>query len=288
MNILPLVSAFILLFAMGSYALIHQVRGRVEENVHYKGSMRIQDDLANQWEKEAFRAIEGKLVKEKKEEGKSGDNKEKTYESWRDKENLFPESRLNLTSLVSEESPQLRQIALNLLRRLYQFTSLYQEMQEEELLEQILSTLKERPSVETFADLLHDRPDLYKFVKGTHKYHLSTSEGYPPLGDFFSLDLKEREAPIHFTFASRPVLLALFDDDRLVGEIWAKEKEKWEEKEKQSPLTKAELEAFLTQRGMSPAEYFPLLYFNTSRKKGEGHLFKDDKSRIQVKIPVST
>lgn len=285
MNVLPLVTAFILLFAMGSYSLMSQLRGVLEERTHYLGMLTICRGNATAHQVELFNALEGEEAKKAKNPQKEKELKDTDYESFREKNNPSPHSKLHIHDLITQENPLIKQVATRLIRLLYEHTAFYVEGFEHEVLDQILVVLKEHPEIEAFEECLAYAPSLYKVIKGTHTYRLSTNEGYPPLENFLSLQRLDATAkPIHFTFASRMLLEALFDDPRLVGEISMQERERWDKDHRIHPCTKAELSQLLGKRNKNLSDLEALLYFSTSRKRNNKYLIRDDASSVQMRI----
>lgn len=284
MNILPLVSAFILLFALGSYTLVHEYHAAMQEKFHYTAALRIQRRWAKCIQAEEFRKLPGKNeeTKEKKESEKKGGE----YKSPRDRLNPIPESKLNIAALFTQEKdPLLEQITLNLLHRLYELAPFYHPHMEREILDLILATVKENPSIRSCTDLAKYHPLFYKLAKGTHKVTLFTDQGYPALGDYISLEENENKKAVQFPYASRAVLLAFFGkEEGMVHQLCEVEKGKWEVDHKHHPLTKAELEAFLLQRRKNLSDYEKLLSFSTQKQAPSQYLIQDQPSKIQLKI----
>lgn len=119
---------------------------------------------------------------------------------------------------------------------------------------------------ELFSALPPDHAELlYKMVKGTHTYTLENKSGYPPLLDFVSFSSGGVKHTCRFSFASLPLLRALFDE-KTVGEILTLEKEKWEKDHKRHVCTKEELLSLLQYRPTSPTQPVALdTYFLFSR-----------------------
>ena len=272
MNILPLVSAFILLFAIGSYTFLHQFRAAVHEEKSYTERIALSQKNARDKTRRAFNRIKAKESTPKKPKGEKTNKENIAYKSPRDRRIPFPEGKLNITFLFKkEENPQIKTITLELIERLYEFTSL--EFDAEHLLDTLIATVKKHPSIDTFEKLLshlppEEAPIFYKLVKGTNTYTLFTSEGYPPIGNFITLDPKSHQRPIHFAHASRPLLQALFGDV-FAPQIVKEERHKWEPEHKHLSLKKDELEALLLQHRKNLVDYEQLLNFSTGRKATE-------------------
>ncbi|NGX39992.1 MAG: hypothetical protein KR126chlam1_01332 [Chlamydiae bacterium] len=297
MNILPLVSAFILLFAIGSYTVIHQFRAAVQETLHFTDSMQIQRQIETQVHRNAFNKIPGKDPFPEETEKRTAETKKKVeteYTSPREAESIVQESKLNITSLFQEQGdPLLESATLNLLQSMYAFTDLYEPNLEVEILRLIRSTLKKDPSIDTFEKLLprihkEHRDLFYKLVKGTNNYKMGEFEGYPALGDFISITPKERTRPILFPYASFEVLKALFGTS-LTHQIYLKEQEKWEKTGEKLSLTKTELEEFLLEHRINLADYQKMLLFGHQKKSGkEFQKTESSKIRLRVNHPIST
>lgn len=291
MNVLPLISVFIILFALGSYTFFHSVKATFQENFHYKGALAVERAFASNVQEEFYESQNGKASDEK-EETESKKNENKAFESHRD--NLkFPESsKLNIRHLFTDEgNPLLEKVALTLLRELYQDTTIYTPDLEREVLHLIVATAKVHPSINSFEELLMKLPDskvplFYKLIKGTQIYKLKTRQGYPPLGDFISLDGKSnKRKSINFYKAKRPVLSALFGET-LTGQIIGEEKRKWEAERKKF-LTREQLQAFLAEKcRRNYTEFEPLLYFDSSAQKSSQEMVGSEESKLQIRISL--
>lgn len=125
----------------------------------------------------------------------------------------------------------------------------------------------------------------YKMLVGTHVYTLENKTGCPPLLDFVSFSSINMKHTCCFSFASLPLLRALFDADT-VSEILALEKKKWEKDHKMHTCTKQELLAMLQYRPHSPTQsqaiekYF---YFGTKATARDRIFGRDNASEIHVK-----
>lgn len=277
MNVLPLVSAFILIFAICSYTFFHNVCAAVQERSHYIGSHRIVRKFANHLQTKLYIKLPGENLhgSERKKSPSS------TFISPRDRFNLAEEAKFNITPLfIDRDKNRKEAIFLELIKSLYEFTSIYTPGLENELLE----ALKNNPKIESFNELLTYNPSFYKMIKGTNNYKLSSFKGYPALGDFLTIEKNPRAKMINFSCAARPVLEALF------GKVFApkiinEEKHKWEIKHKHSPLTKQELNAFLLTKNKNFTEYWQFIHFRNKKKARSNEVFQDAKTKIQIKIP---
>lgn len=292
MNILPLVSAFLIIFAICSYSFVHNLRTIVEEKVHYSGSFRIQRKFSQSLARHTYTKHKGKNFHSKQTSATPVKEEEASYHSPRDWQRKKPQSKLNIRSLLQPQSnPRLEKIALFLLQDLYYFAPFYKPGLENEILHTLLETLKENENLSKLEMLASKVPEehfslFYKLVKGTQSYKLHTTEGYPALGDFITLDkTQETQPPVHFCHASRPLLDAIFGHT-LAPLIINEEKHKWEPKHKHLPLTKQELQAFLVNRRLNPSDYEPLFSFSQQSSPPPLEIVYDQESKLQIKIPL--
>lgn len=289
MNVLPLVSAFLILFAIASYTFLHSVKATIQENFHYKGALAVERTFASTVQENLYKNQKGD--KEEKKESDSEKDEEVTFTSHRDSLKFPNSSKLNIRPLFTEEgNKQLEKVALTLLNGLYQNTSIYTKNMEQEVLDVIIHTAKNNPNVQTLEELLTKIPDnktpfFYKLIKGTQVYHLNTDKGYPPLGDYISLDGKSnKRKSINFYRASRPVLSAVFGE-KMTELIIAEEKKKWEVDHKKKFLTKEQLQTFLTEKcKKNLSDFEALLYFDSSSQKRTQEVVKSEDSALQIRI----
>ncbi len=294
MNILPLVSAFIVLFALGFYTLFHQFRATVQEKVHYTESIEIQRIAAAASKAEIYKTLyKGKDPYPKKKSTSDADKADKEtgeYKSPRETFQLFEESKLNLSFLAGEKrDPLVESVALNLLTRLYEFTDLHTPNMEADCLKKIIGILNEHPTLDSFEKMLgylpeEDLPLFYKLIKGTNIYTVGEFIGFPALGDFFTLN-PDGKKPIFFNYASMHLLSAAFSE-RIAQNIYAKEKEKWEEKKLNIPLRKKDLATLLESLHDNLQNYGDLFtHSNTKKTKTEAFYRVDNpSSRLQLRI----
>lgn len=287
MNILPLVSAFIILFAIGSYTFLHSVRAAVQEKFHYTGALAVERTFASQIQNEIYKDQKGK-GDDSDEKTDSKKNENKKFESPRDDRSKYNNRKINIKKLsAAQGNPQLEKVVLTLLRDIYGQTAIYTPNLEHEVLATLIATLKLHPSVNSFEELLPKISSgstalFYKLIKGTQDYELRTKKGYPALGDFLSLEGKPTK-PINFYTAYRPVLSAVFGE-KICELILIEEQRKWEIDHKTKHLTKAELDAFLKKIQQNLSDYEPLLQFSNSADKTSQEIVKDTSSKMQIRI----
>ncbi len=287
MNVLPLVSAFIILFAIGSYTFLHSVRAAIQEKFHYTGALAVERTYASK--------IQNEIYKDQK--GKGDDSDEKTeaeknenikFKSPRDKRSSYNNRKINIKKLAADQgNPQLEKVVLTLLRQIYGRTGIYTPNLEHEVLATLIATLKLHPSVNSFEELLPKISSgsnalFYKLIKGTQYYELGKDKGYPALGDFLSLEGKPTK-PINFYTAYRPVLSAVFGE-KICEQILIEEQRKWEIDHKTKHLSKTELDAFLKKIQQNLSDFEPLLQFSNAVDKTSQEIVQDEKTKMQMRI----
>lgn len=290
MNVLPLVSAFIILFAIGSYTFLHSVKAAVQEKFHYSGALAVERKVASNIQEMIYAEQKGTDL-ESKEKSESQKNENIGYKSPRDKTSRHSGRKLNIRPLLlQQKDPQLEKVTLTLLKELYQDTSIYKNNMEREILATLIATMKVNPTINHFEELLPKLPEnevplFYKLIKGTQVYKLKTDVGYPALGDFLSMDGKDdRRKPINFYKASRPLLSAVFGE-KLTEQIIEEERRKWEIDHKKRFLTREELVVFLTTKcRRNFSEFEPLFYFDSNSAKRTQEVVQDDTSKLQIRI----
>ena len=288
MNILPLVSAFIFLFALGSYTLIHHFKATMQEQNHYSASLNIQRKYAKKILKKKWKEIEGKNLHPKK-NTESNKDENLQYFSPRDRLKFFPEKKLNIFFLFSEnKDPFLEEVTLRLISNLYKRTTIYTENLPEKVLTAITRIIQADPSIDSFEKLapkllVEDHEFFYKIIKGTHDYILFSDKGYPALGDYLTITAHKKQKPIFFRRASTALLQALFKDP-IAHQIRLAEKRKWEEKHKHNALLMKELETLLLQHKLNLSDYKPYLSFSRQKTGASQEALVDEKTGLHRKI----
>lgn len=289
MNVLPLVSVFLMIFAICSYTFVHKIRTVIEAKTHLSSSYRITRQFASNTNRimyQKYRAVKSPTPKKQKSSGP----KNSSYHSPRDAFNKREEMKLNLRTLLTKnDNKEIERISLRLLENLYFLAPFYRKELEYEILQTLLAALKNHPDCIRFEELLafipkEKYPLFYKLIKGTQTYQVYTTKGYPPLGDFFSLEkLKPSEKPIQFCHASRPLLEAIFGQT-LAPLIINEEKHKWEKEQKHITMNKQELEAFLLSQRRNLTDYEPLLSFSQKKNPPHHEIIHDLNSGLRLKF----
>lgn len=289
MNILPLVTAFLLLFALGAYTLLHQSIATRQEERHLEGAQRLHWRKVSQADRALYKALPAKPTNTKTEKKPSAP-KPSPYISPRKKFNLPECAKLNISPLFNQEkqNPLLRKAAIALINRLYSPTLAYRQGIEEEILEVLIKTGMENPKIESFEELfakIEPNPaPYYKFIKGTQKYQLYTNIGYPALEDFFTLEGKR--APILMSHACEPLLIALFGD-AFANHLIQKETEIWQKEGKHIPLKKEEIAALFLEHSPNNknlSDFESILDYKPQDRHLEQLVIYDEKSKILLRF----
>ena len=169
-------------------------------------------------------------------------------------------SKLNISLLFTEKNEALYDLAATLIEQLYQNQSFYKPELNYKILDAILLRVKTIKEPKEWTELYPEDPALkpifYKMLKGTNHYTLQT--GIPPLSDFISIAKEKKENSISFTFASPPLLEALFNS-QLASEILTFEKKNGK------PCAKEDLQNLLSkdsQVNFPFTQMEPLMNFN--------------------------
>lgn len=218
MSILPLTIAFLLLFAYSSHSYLLAVKNIAWEESSFLGWSRADRSARNVALRKQFpqspQSLKGEMPGGVPAVPTPPQQPHKAPS--RDKKNAREISKLNLYPLIHEAVPQplLYDVALQLLRLLYQHRPCFAAQSEHRLLDAMIAKGKAHPEVQTVEELYPEEEELqplfYKLARGTNEYELATSEGIPPIRNFFSLKKELRRRPINFVFASTPLIQALF------------------------------------------------------------------------------
>lgn len=288
MNVLPFVSAFLLIFAICSYSFVHNVRSAVEEWIHFRASHRISRKFFAKCADEIYKTHRGKDLHPSRKSSQPVETA--VYHSPRDAFNKKSQTKINLRPLIAEGNhKKLEAIICSLLEKLYFFAFPEMKELEKEILKILVKALKEHPECTRFDQLLPYLPKenysfFYKLIRGTQNYKIYTTIGYPPIGDFISLEkMQPSEPPIHFCHASRPILEATFGMN-IAPLIINEEKHKWEKDHKHHPMKKQDLEALLLSHRLNPADYESLFSFTYEKNPSSFDIIHDLEAKIQIKL----
>lgn len=289
MNLLPFVTFFLILFSLSSLLLLQERKASISELKGHAGHLNIERHLLTRAAEKDFSKL-GTKKKTKTEESKKK-KKKNVAVNHRTKTCVHPHSKINIGPLVTKEHPLLYKAAANLIRVLYEKTSLWKEEKDWEyrLLDLLLKNIKSDPDLKSFNALSFKDPELgetlYKMVKGTQIYTLMTSEGYPPLGNYLALGEKNVKHAIRFRFSSYPVLIALFGQETADKIIEEEIKNRAENKDKYAPLKQKELETLLMKDQKTPRNFTDLegiVTFSTEGKKSSYYIIEDPVTGLQL------
>lgn len=305
MNILILVASFLLILSFGAATLARSSSSAILKQTYFTSSMEVEKRVQNAAQSKQFLQAAKKEKKEKKEPSEQSEKKKKSYE--RDKDVPSDLSKLNLTPLFMTPQPsfynELYEVAATLMRDLYTDTNIQAIAKSHSITDfeyKILDALiekgksqkfgkKETPSFERLAPEEGELRTLYiKMLQGTKNYSYIPKKGYPSLEKFFILDKGEKSKPIHFCFASTPLLKALLGS-KILEAILEQEKEKGE-KSLSPPLKKAEFQELIL-KSHDPKIKLPLLedLLSFSRKGVATQIVShtDPKTRIRRQLSVT-
>lgn len=264
-----------------------------QEELNFCGAQRIHWLEVGQIERSAYKNRSGNIAQAKKVvntllSSQKTEKKPEEYRSPRTKFNLPESAKLSIAPLFQENAPnaKLREIATHLIRVIYETTSLYRFHLEEEVLATLIKVGRANPTITTFQELFpkveKDHLLYYKLCKGTQRYDLFTNNGYPALGDFFTL---ANRTPVLMSRASKPLLVVLFGE-QFTHQLMEKERILWKEKEKHQPLKKEEIEMLYLKvaSGKNLSEFEGLLDYNQHDRHRKQRVFYDEKSNIQLRM----
>ena len=252
MNLLPLIFVFLVIFGGISLTFLRDAKSFFILESSIEGYHRTDRVVSNALVKRAYRKIKtAPLVKK---ENKTGPKKAVEYQSYR---LLFPpldNSKVNLAPLFEYEGEirlhPLYQSLATFLRLLYQEQLFSKESSSQKieyrLLDALLNKGRALKGDVELTDLMPDdlklQPLYYKMLKGTNQY--DQEKGFPPLEDYFCV--REGKVPISFSFASPPLLEALFGKS-VKEKILLEEYNKWASAEKYVYFSKEELQSLISQ-----------------------------------------
>lgn len=271
MNILPLVIFSLLILSFAASSFFRERQSTYWEERCYSGYMNAERKLRNQVSSALYAKIR------KKEEPQAANSKAAppapeqegigSYVNRRERGHLTELSKLNITPLFLQNSSDLREIAARMIRELYKDAPFFADAKiaklEYVLIDTLIETGRANKSSTHFKDLFPEDPVLrriyYKMAKGTHG-------SYPPLGEFLALDRNAERRPVNFSFASIPLLKALFGE-AATKNILDEEHQKWLKDGDQHRLAEEELTEILNTSERKPFDYHKIKDFlDFSRK----------------------
>ncbi len=234
MNILPLVIAFLTIFACITVSFLREAKSfsLIETTIH--GYNRTDRAVSNAIVRKSYRKIKVETNPKKETEPKKV--LKQNYHSMREFYPPLESSKFHLGPLLKAEG-DLKQHPLyeplaQLFRLLYG-KCLFKNQDKSEkleyhLIEEIVKNAKKMPNSENLAELYPEDPHLqkiyYKMLKGTNNY--TQDVGIPPLEHFVSLEKSEKAVVLGF---ASPLLLEALFGKEVASEILNLERKKWSE-----------------------------------------------------------
>ncbi|MCI0381668.1 MAG: hypothetical protein L0207_01255 [Chlamydiae bacterium] len=273
MNLLPFVSAFLLILSLLSYRCFNNLVETISEERSFLGKVSTYIDIDSKISKKKFAGMKNEKTEKSSAKKSKSKSKAGAYLSHRENENPHPLSKLNIAPLFRdtyEKKEMIFRIALEGIRILYEKTPIYREGMNEKILSWMVEVGKGDATIQSIDEFVQKIPDnmkwLYPFFKGTNSYVIG-KKGVPPLSDFFAIDQRKNIKSIHLFYTSKPILQA-FLGKNLTEEIEKKEREKWELNHSHRPITKGELESILLkERRISFSDVESITYFSKKPEK---------------------
>lgn len=301
MNILLLVSAFLILLSLGCSAIFQTFTTATIGVKSFKGRLEAQRGSLNELQKKQFQRA---VVREEKKKSNGGTStssqrRQKEIISPRTKQNPHDGSKLNLGPLLTPFSSgtqgKLYEVAVALLQELYRGSAVERLAQEKKvdsfalrILDSMIEKANENPEAESLSELFPDDPALkeiyYKMLKGTQNY--DGVSGYPPIEDYFIFEKASKKKPINFSLATAPLLKCLLGP-KITARILEEERTKSEENRKFTSLKQPELQQLLLQFSEERVTYSDisdLVSFDTNKERSKTYMFIDPKTQISWKM----
>lgn len=222
MNLLGLIFFLLSIFAMTISSTLSTTLATKKTSNAYLGSIRAHRSLFYRYQRDLYRQEEGK-IKRPPRDPSSPRREQNSAPETEPASTQFSCARLNLYPLIAEGKeahPSLYRIGAEMLSSLY--GPLFSEKSAEPFLDRLLVSWGESlrahpllfsPEKLSFANR-EDRLLFYRLLKGTKDFSRKEKKGYPPLLDFFSLNVStEKVCLLH---ASDDLLSFLFGS--VVGE----------------------------------------------------------------------
>lgn len=257
MNILPLVCGLLFIFSTLAFTFFRDAKSLSIIEWSLTAAARTERAVNNRLEMRKFKKAPAATAKEKKTSSKPKEEKTQGSTIYLRAISPFPNiSKVSLTPLfepmADPSSHIVYQIAARLLVLLYEKTSLFSTPPKKGWETQILNALiAQEKTMNAYDDLREFSPKdpelahlYYQMLKGTNHYSIETSQGIPPLRDFFTLGEEAEKDAFNFYFAPPIILKALFGT-KVSTEILALEKKNLKEEKTYHLLDKQELQDLL-------------------------------------------
>lgn len=289
MNLLPFVIVIITILALFSTSFFDRHVMEKKEQAIYLAYFKGLRAARNMKEDLAYRS----LMKGGKPQSTNSSKKEpskKKIDYFRDEKIGWKNGRLNLSSLTQDAQkwPELKAISIKYVKRLYSNHDIFPNEGKfvEKLIDALTAAYKDEDSLTPFYDLkLEDkfRIPFYKMLRGTHTYDLKSGAGYPPFGDFFTFEEREKP-PMFFQDANTTFLSIVLGDKKTQIIVDEERKEIQESGKHRSSLNRTQLEELLSDSPPSPQQ-LDLFDFNQKSSPRNPGKHKDQKTQITVRAP---
>jgi hypothetical protein len=223
-----MVCSLLLILGITSYTLSKQRFAAEWEGISHTGFMLAERKARNALACKQYKALKVDSVSKTSAAPSNKQNLKRAYDNRRTRRPLPEVAKLNLAPLLSKNYTTsyelLYETTAQLLRLLYKDKLFPKDSVEYRLLDELIASARDQSKESALTAFSPKDPELqeiyYKMLKGT-------VSSYPPLADYFTLNRDGKTAAVHFKFASKPLLLALFGE-KITETILQDEKKKWE------------------------------------------------------------
>jgi hypothetical protein len=289
MNLLPFVVVIITILALFSTSFFDRHVMETKEQQIYLAYFKGLRAARNHKEDLAYRSLE----KGGESQSTNSSKKEpstKKVDYFRDEKIGWKNGRLNLSSLTQDAQkwPELKAITIAYVKQLYSHHTFFPKEAKftEKLIDALIAAYEDKDSLTPFYELELDdkfRFPFYKMVRGTQTYDLKTKDGYPPFGDFFTFE--EREKPPMFFQDANTTFLSIVLGTKKMQIIKDEELKETEESGcHHSSLNRTKLEELFNDSPPSPQQLdlFDFSKKGSPRKPGK---HTDSTTQITVRAP---
>ena len=300
MNLLPLITAFILILSFGVQTIISKKLSSEKIELSMHGYMQAERAAKNAVEKKVYRHCQQKKIEANIHTSSLSQNLfQERKRKKKPKKEIPSSSKLNLWPLIQESKEthkDLYNTFVKLIEVIYKDAQFFQLKKISHLpsfiADQIISSAKKMQKNQNKNDLsnlsLDEKklqPIYYKMLKGTKHYNFFEKKGYGSLLDFVKISNEKKEEKLTLAFASDEILYSFFNE-KISQAI--KKKEDLQKDGSFFPITKEELEEIFIQTNFSGNLSFlwKVLSFSLpTAKKGDVITVKglDNKTNIEIK-----
>ncbi|HEX4839746.1 MAG TPA: hypothetical protein VFU89_04830 [Rhabdochlamydiaceae bacterium] len=280
MSFLPFVLSFLLILVLGSSFLFTSFRSTAVEKTVILAKHRAKLGLIT---KQAEAEYKKGLTKQPKSSNPTpkGKDQRAVYQDQRNQREGFDSSKFNLWPLQHNTDmtkyPVVKRSAIRLIQILYQDADFYKKARDPDLAEKIIDALILEKSEELSQTPKKVPADIYyKMVKGTNT-------GYPALGEYFKIE-KAAKTPIHWAYATTPILRAVLGDEA-TKRVLAAERAAWDEDHHKRVMPKEALRDLLLKQSNPDFDITHLeTFFSFEKlKKGPPLIYIEDQNKVLSK-----